>query len=368
MTEIWSLVALGDLCEIRSGYAFKSSAWTEDGIPVLQIANIRDGRLDKSSLKYVGAATATMAAKFSTREGDILVAMTGYVGSVAKISTPEAGFLVNQRVGRIEKIDASKVSASFLYWALRLPASKSAMVNLANGSAQANLSAKEFAKIEIPLPPLAEQRRIAGVLGALDDLIETNQRLMEGLRALTRSVFRILLETPCSPAIAADVIDLKYGKSLPARDRIAGSIAVVSSAGIVGSHNQRLASGPGVVVGRKGTVGSVTWVSGDYFPIDTTFYVETDLPMLFAFLSLERMGLAGMNTDSAVPGLNRSNALSRLLSIPEQPALDGFISSAQVWWSAAELLEGECRDLRRTRDELLPLLLSGRVSVREVAA
>ncbi len=72
-----------------------------------------------------------------------------------------------------------------------------------------------------------------------------------------------------------DAIELAYGKALKADTRVAGDIPVYGSAGIVGYHNEGLIKGPGIIVGRKGNVGSIFWSDTDVFPIDTVFYVRS---------------------------------------------------------------------------------------------
>jgi type I restriction enzyme S subunit len=221
-------------------------------------------------------------------------------------------------------------------------------------------------RVPLLLPPLDEQRRIAGVLGALDDLIEVNRGLVTDLRDLTRAAFDRLQGGATRSTTLGELITLQYGKALPATQRRTGRYPVVSSAGIVDSHDIGLVEGPGVVVGRKGTVGSVTWVDSNFFPIDTAFYVESKLPLLYVYWLLKSQDLASMNTDSAVPGLNRENALSLCVDRPDDEAIGEFVTSASPLWSAARDLEAEMGELASTRDELLPLLMSGRVRVAEV--
>lgn len=111
-----------------------------------------------------------------------------------------------------------------------------------------------------------------------------------------------------------------YGKSLPERDRRTGNFPVVSSAGIVGTHDEAFVDGPGVSVGRKGTVGSVTYIPQPFWPIDTAFYVIDDpanRDLRFTYYLLGSLGLSQMNSDSAVPGLNRDNAHSLEIVVPE---------------------------------------------------
>jgi type I restriction enzyme S subunit len=115
-----------------------------------------------------------------------------------------------------------------------------------------------------------------------------------------------------------DVIELRYGKSLPDRDRKQGDVPVYGSGGIGGFHNVALVSGPGVIVGRKGSVGSVFYEPRNFYPIDTTYYVapKADLDLRYAFYLLSNLPLASMNSDVAVPGLNRDRALGLNIKIP----------------------------------------------------
>ena len=113
-----------------------------------------------------------------------------------------------------------------------------------------------------------------------------------------------------------------YGKSLRAKDRNPdGNVPVFGSNGIVGYHDAALTAGPTVIIGRKGTAGAVHYSPEPCWPIDTTFFITGDDPHLIRFkhYALGAIGLPDMNTDSAVPGLNRNAAHARELRIPPLP-------------------------------------------------
>lgn len=129
-----------------------------------------------------------------------------------------------------------------------------------------------------------------------------------------------------------DEFELVYGKSLPKTKRIEGDYPVYGSGGITGTHNQFLVRGPGIIIGRKGTVGSVYYEQKDYFPIDTTYYVtpsnKYDLKFMYYFLKTQ--SLDKMNSHSAVPGLNREEVYKKSIMIPdikEQKAIAEILSS-----------------------------------------
>ena len=117
-----------------------------------------------------------------------------------------------------------------------------------------------------------------------------------------------------------DEIELAYGKSLPARARETGDVGVFGSNGLVGNHSTALISGPGIVIGRKGSVGKVVYSHEGFWPIDTTYYVvnKHDHNWRFLYHLLSSVGLDGLNSHSAVPGLNREIAYSIPILLPEK--------------------------------------------------
>ena len=143
--------------------------------------------------------------------------------------------------------------------------------------------------------------------------------------------FRKLIEADCIALVEANRHDdrkettvggfapFNYGKALKKDERnSAGSVPVYGSNGIVGWHDEAVTQGPTVVVGRKGTVGAVHYSPVPCWPIDTTFFVTGQDPELvrFQYYALKSLKLDSMNSDSAVPGLNREAAHARSLKIP----------------------------------------------------
>jgi type I restriction enzyme S subunit len=185
------VVQINGYANVQSGYSFKSSDWLDDGVPVVKIANVKDGRVDHNGLGFVSETVAAQAAKFSLSEGDVLLAMTGYVGEMAVVKESDLPLLLNQRVGRCLPV-SPLLDKRFMYYALSSSNGRLQLENLGQGSAQANLSAGDFGLVEITLPPLAEQRAIAGVLGAIDDKIESNRRLTATIEKLVPLVFQAM--------------------------------------------------------------------------------------------------------------------------------------------------------------------------------
>ena len=268
-----------------------------------------------------------------------------------------------------------------------------------SGSAQPSLNRNYIRDMPIRAPSLPEQRRIAATLGALDGKIELNRCMNYTLESIARAIFKswfvhfdpvrkkmeggevglpsdlaalfpsslgesLLGQIPTGWVVDAvgELMDLRYGKSLRAQDRQPGSVPVYGSNGQVGWHDTPLVSGSGIVVGRKGNPGTVSWVQGDFFPIDTSFYVRpkrdtADLHYLYH--ALARLGLPSLSADSAVPGLNRESACHARLLKPPLALTTAYGSFVKPLVKRQAQFERESVRLAETRDALLPRLLDG---------
>lgn len=179
---------LGDVATVRSGYAFKSADWIERGVPVIKIANVKDGWVTLEGCSFVSEDVAGSARALELRRGDLLISMTGHIGQVAKVRD-EGRMLLNQRVGRFTIKDPGRLDAEFLFHWLRVPEVRAMFEAHAYGAAQPNISPSLIEQQTIDLPALPTQRRIASILGTYDDLIEVNRRRIAVLEAMGRRLF-----------------------------------------------------------------------------------------------------------------------------------------------------------------------------------
>ncbi|GAB3587045.1 hypothetical protein GCM10027579_23690 [Calidifontibacter terrae] len=220
--------------------------------------------------------------------------------------------------------------------------------------------------VNLVLPSYDSQQKIAEVLGALDDKISANRQVLSRAASLAEGHF-LRSVVGGKAARVGDVMAFHYGKSLPANTRSTGTVPVYGSGGVVGTHNVALVDAPGVIVGRKGSVGVVHWSDSPHFPIDTTFFVapiEGHVPTEFCYFALRAIDFASMNSDSAVPGLNRTEAMAQPITVPGPDSLVAFTQAVRPLFSLRKALHGENKSLVATRDALLPLLMSGRLTVK----
>ena len=128
-----------------------------------------------------------------------------------------------------------------------------------------------------------------------------------------------------------ELCELNYGKALVAKARNFGNVPVYSSAGVIGVHNVPICETEGIIIGRKGSVGTVYYSPVPFFCIDTAFYIKPSekYDLRFLYYLLTTLNLNKLNSDSAVPGLNRDNAYSQIFYLPpilKQKEISIFLS------------------------------------------
>lgn len=139
---------IGDYCTIKSGFAFKSNWWTDNGVKVVKIGSINQDNLDLNSCSYVSSENAVRAKEFIVKGGDLLIAMTGAtIGKFAMVPSLNEGIYVNQRVGKFFLGDNPISRLPYIYCTLKQPDIYSEIINRGQGSAQPNISGGDIMSI-----------------------------------------------------------------------------------------------------------------------------------------------------------------------------------------------------------------------------
>jgi type I restriction enzyme S subunit len=138
-----------------------------------------------------GELISSKLEKFRLLNGDVLVAMTGAgsVGKFGRMRTIDRPYLVNQRVGII-RTQRDKADPDFIYHVLSIDEYETILYGYGLGAGQPNVSPAQIESLTIPFPSLPTQRKIAGILSAYDDLIENNTRRIAILEAMAQAIYR----------------------------------------------------------------------------------------------------------------------------------------------------------------------------------
>ncbi len=324
------------------------------------------------------------------KKGDVLISAAGTVGKTV-IYDGKPAYFQDSNIVWIENLE-TKVLNSYLYYFYQTEpwlTTKGSTIN--------RIYNNDLRSIEFSYPSLTEQKKISKVLQDLDEKIELNNKISAELEAMAKLIYdywfvqfdfpdangkpykstggKIVYNEELKREIPKgwgnskleDYISLEYGKPLTKQLRSGSGYPVVGSSGVIDLHAEFLVQGPGIVVGRKGTVGAVTYLHGNFYPIDTTYFVKTKLDIKYLFLKhlLDTLNLSKMNSDSAVPGLNRESALGvNVISIPVE-IIKLFENIASPLFDKIALTSEQNRELIELRDWLLPMLMNGQVTVKD---
>lgn len=359
---------LGDVVNFKRGYDLPESARRPGPYPVISSAGI-SGCHDEYKVRGEGI-------------------MTGRYGTLGEMHYYNGGYWPHNTA--LYVTDFKGNIPKYVYYLL----SCLGHLNTGDKSAVPGVNRNDLHELMIPvIAGQAEQKNIATVLSAIDAKIDLNNRINAELEALAKTIYdywfvqfdfpdahgrpykssggamvwndTLNREIPAGwkAGSLSDAIQLEYGKPMKDSDRSGAGYPVMGSNGVVGYHKDYLIEGPGIVVGRKGTVGAITYSHENFFPIDTTYYVRPrhNYKLDFLLHLLRALPLRNLNSDSAVPGLNRDTALRLPVVLPPDNFVEDFeaITSSFTKRLKASLIEN--RELTQLRDWLLPLLMNGQL-------
>ena len=382
----WKRISVHELCEAIIDCVNKTAPTVEGPTPfrMIRTTNVKSGWVDTSTVNYVDAKTyQKWIRRGAPRRGDVILTREAPLGEVGLLRD-DTGVFLGQRLV-MYRANPKRLDNRFLLYSLLSHEVQGQIKSFGSGSTVEHMRVPDCENIEIQVPPLHTQWKIATILSAYDDLIENNLRRIKILEEMTQNLYRewfVKFRFPGHQKTRfansplgkipegwevkklGEILVLNYGKALKQEDRRRGNSPVYGSSGVVGYHDVPLVNGPGIIVGRKGNVGSIFWSDEDYYAIDTAYFVTSKLPLRFLFFDLQTKNF--LNNDAAVPGLNRNQAYSLETVIPSLKILKWFCKFADDFERHAAVLRLQNTILHRTRDLLLPRLISGEVDVSEL--
>jgi type I restriction enzyme, S subunit len=195
----WAKASIGDFFDLIPGYAFKSAEFTDIGVPVIKIKNIKAGHFSEHEFSYVSPHFLGVRADKLARQGDLLISMSGnrhdgspetWVGKIAIFQKTDH-FFINQRVGSLRRKAGAKIDLRFSSFLLSSIPYQELFIAIATSSGgQANLSPQQILSAPLPRPDLKTQIAIGEILGALDDKAAINRRMNETLEAIAQLFFK----------------------------------------------------------------------------------------------------------------------------------------------------------------------------------
>ena len=423
--EGWKVFPLGDLVDPKRGISYgivQPGEHAPSGIPIVRVSDLKGDRVDKGKPLRVATSVEAPFSKTRLRGGELIMSIVGTVGQTAIVDESLVGWNVARAVAVIPVVD--EIGAYWVKLSLKGGPARNHIGDRLNTTVQATLNLRDLVSLPIVVPPLDERLAIAATLGALDDKIELNRRMCETLETMARALFRDWFvdfgPTRAKMAGTAPYLDADLWSLFPDRldddgkpegwkESMLGSFTRIKNGYAFKSSDWTTEGSPVVKIGsvKPGIVdlNQVSFVSeytsrerADFrIPIGSmlvglTGYVGetgrvppcTRLPLLnqrvgmfepdeaceeFVFTCV-RMPSFKQHAEEAAHGsaqanvstkdllrfplINAGRALTAMFGVLTKPFLDAFL---------ANLAESEA--LAKTRDLLLPRLMSGELRVAD---
>jgi type I restriction enzyme S subunit len=393
-----------------------SSLFCDEGVPLLRGQNIRPYSLDLTNLKYISPETHRKWKKSALKPGDVVIVRVGYPGTACVI--PEGLGDLNAASLVIVRPNKGLLDSKYLSYVFNSPWGKAQVAGRQVGAAQQVFNTQTAAELEIPAPPLPVQRRIAGILSAYDELIENSQRRIRLLEDMARALYREWFvhfrfpgheSVPRLPSALGDLpqgweaTDLAavcdddkgiqtgpFGSQLHEADYSDGGVPVVMPKDLIGfrirtdsiahipeatadklsRHRMKLGD---IVYGRRGDIGRRAFImphQSGWFCGTGCLRIRPDAKKVNGWYLFNYLGqddvvklIAGRAQGVTMPNLNTGLLSSVPISLPPRAIQDHFARLSFSFAQAQEALHARIQTLRRTRDLLLPRLLSGGIEV-----
>ncbi len=402
----WRESMLGDLLTIKHGYALKGEYFANAGTHiVLTPGNF----LDEGGFKYKESKEkwymGPIPSEFVLEEGDLIVVMTeqaeGLLGSSALVPRSNL-YLHNQRLGLVQIRDESATDKRFLYYLFNSKHVRQQIRATANGAKVRHTSPSRIAEVKVRVPLFDAQRKIAAILSAYDDLIENNTRRIKILEEMARLTYREWFVNFCFPGHEkvkmvnsrlgkvpegwqakklGDVCDIMMGQSpasefykeigegLPFHQGVTDFTDRFPIDRVYCTVQNRIAEADDILFSVRAPVGRINLANKKIVIGRGLCAIRSKTGnqiFLFHQLKDKFQKEDTMGGGTIFKSVTKDDMLGILILIPSQTQVEGFEKIVAPIFHNLEILTVKNANLRRTRDLLLPKLISGEVDVEDL--
>ena len=381
--EQWKKCKIRDIVEVNAAQYTSKDNWEK--ALYLDTGNITENKIDE--MQEFDCSSLPSRARRKVKHGDIIFSTVrpnqkhyGY------ITNPVPNLLVSTGFAVIS-VNQELANSKFIYYWLSQDEIVEYLHNIAEQSVSAypSIKASDICNLEIKLPPLEYQSKVASILSTLENKISLNHRINGNLEQQAQALFKAwfvdfepfkdgkfvdseLGRIPEGWKVGQldELVEIKYGKDH--KKLLPGNIPVYGSGGIMRHVNMPIYEKESVLIPRKGSLNNVLYVNHPFWTVDTMFYTRMKINGIakFIYLFISPIDLLSMNNGSAVPSMT-TEILSKIrLVIPSKNIFDNFESLVAPSFDKIGSCNKEICKLSNLRDTLLPKLLSGELSINTI--
>lgn len=380
MTNHWLTRPLGELVEngeLSYGIV-QPGSHAPSGVPIVRVKDLRPGRVNTRDPLRVDPSVSARHQRTVLRGGEVLVSIVGTVGQSAIAPSSLAGWNVARAIAVIRP---QGVPAKWIELCLQSPEVRAKLTSRLNTTVQATLNLSDLKTVPIPLPPDRIRDAITEFVTAIDDKIATNDRIASLTQELLDALYRhaITAEAPLSRPFF-EIFDVDFGEAFKGdnfsepqigrpliriRDlkTFAPQVWTTES-----SPNETMIQPGDVLVGMDAEFRATWWLGEPGLLNQRVCRVRgkyTGSAFVAEALRSPLRAIENEKSGTTVIHLNKSDLVRSRVLVPPVHLLTEFEEKGEPLVHSRVALAVENRRLAHVRDHLLPLLMSGKVRVRE---
>lgn len=388
------LKTIADIQTGPFGSQLHKEDYVETGTPIVTVEHLGNRVFTEQNLPRVSDSDKARLIKYTLSTGDIVFSRVGSVDRCSYVDKSHDGWMFSGRCLRVRPTEL--VDSLYLYYYFCLEETKQFVRNIAVGATMPSINTKLLGEVEIALPDLNNQKRIAAVLSSLDDKIENNQKLNDNLEQQAQSCFQELFVDNADPEWATGTIsDLGtvVGGSTPSKAKpeyyTESGIAWITPKDLsinkskfishgenditeLGLKNSSAAIMPEgtVLFSSRAPIGYIAIAAGEVTTNQGFKSVvpkpEIGTPFVYFFLKNTLPVIEGMASGSTFKEVSGSTMKNVPAVIPDAETLAKFSNFCAPIFAQQRILEEQNQSLAALRDNLLPRLMSGEIDVSAV--
>ncbi|EGQ7646827.1 TPA: restriction endonuclease subunit S [Vibrio alginolyticus] len=417
MSFDWTDETLGDLISRDEahlqtgpfGTALKASEYSEDGVPLISVREIREGFLQiVEDTPRVCEATTQRLPKFLLQQGDIVFGRKGAVDRNAVISFEQEGWFLGSDGIRLRL--SNKYDSLFFSYLMRSSATRAWLLQNSEGTTMLSLNQKTLARVPVRYPTVEIQKRISTQLRTLDDKITLNIKINQTLEQMAQAIFKSWFvdfdpvkakmngEQPEGMDAAtaslfpeklveselglipdgwevkpfSEWVKITKGKNITKKTIVDGDVPVVAG-GLKPAyfHNAHNVDGPAITISASGAnAGYVNLYFENIWASDCSYISQSTTPLFFlqyVALRYNQKKIFDMQTGAAQPHIYPRDFERLMIVVPNEELCRKLEEVFASFFRTVANNKQQNIDLAALRDTLLPKLLSGEIELAEIS-
>ena len=382
MKAEWKKVKLGEVTDSCLGKMLDKNKNKGTFQPYLANLNVRWGSFDLDNLSLMKFEPEEDE-RYGLQYGDLIVCEGGEPGRCAIWKNQIPNMKIQKALHRIRCHE--NVDYRFLFYWFLLAGKRGELKQYYTGATINHMPGDKLKTIEIYLPPLATQQKIASIISAYDDLIENNRKQIKLLEEAAQRLYKewfVDLRFPGHEDVAIvngvpegwrkenidKVYSIKYGKNLPTSEiQKKGKYPVYGASKMIGYYSQKNCDNYAVLITSRGNAGVVHRTHyQESFITNNSFIVLPQISSLhnvFIFFQMKQLKFESIVTGSCQRQLTNGLISQKKVIVPTNNILTKFNEETDCLFERIEILMKQNEYLAETRDRLLPKLISGELEV-----